>query len=497
VKEEIFKPCSSLKQRFFNLTGAGLFLFSIGFLLLVANLVEPNATMDSAYYHIMADKLEQGRGFEEPVVWHHLNDYKSLSHPMDYWMPLGIVAYWLSRFFAGAAGEIYLNILLWSLLVTFVYYEILNHTSRPAYAVAGALTLLFCGRNLFYVLTTDNIAIYGFLGYLFIRKISAENPSGLTTGFIAGLIALTRIEGIIFAALGFFWLVIRKARFRVLAIYLLVLLVTISPWLIRNYLVLGKLWTSNTKALFLQKYDDLFDERFPGNFAYFVEPGVKAVLMQRLAGLWNSFLNLFAVPGAFLLYPLWLLGLMVIWKSSGKLFSFLLTVFWLLCGLLFTHQAIKGTSMHISAFFYPGFAVLNGLGLWKLAELKRYKESFVRFIGIVVLIWSLVFSGLSIRKLNQQYENDNLPYKKMLSRQDIVLSGGIVSVYPIYIYYLSGLPGVVSSFATSDLTVATADRFNCDYILLDSRANHTEAKAYTGWESIYKESCLELLKRKK
>jgi hypothetical protein len=473
-----------------------LFLFSLLILYVASTFVKPQASMDAAYYHIMADKLQQEKGFEEPVVWHYLHEYDSLKHPMDYWMPLGIILYRVARFPFGEHGEILLNILLWSILVALVFYDVNKKTDSYFYSLFAALILLFCGRNIFYLLTTDNIVFYALLGYLFLRTLSRQKQQPVVLAILAGLITLTRIEGIIIAALGGLLTAFYTRSLRQTGIYVLFFLLVISPWMIRNYLVLGKIWTSNTGALFIQNYEDLFKENYKGSLAYLLEPGLKELVSQRFYGLYDSFVNLIVVPSQFVFLPLWLIALVKLKNRMVINLGVMVGLFWIFCGIIFTHQAIKGTSMHISAFFYGGFAYLSGCGFYYLQQHKKYRQGFINFVAAILIIWVLVFSSISIYKLNNRYDTDNGPYIELFNQIKFEKGSepAIVSAYPIYVYYLTGVPGAVSGFIDAETTIDTAHNFECNYILLDSRANDTDIEDYAGWQVIERNKFLTLLR---
>src|SRR5512134_2760598 len=49
---------------------------------------QPNY-MDAAYYLVGGQRLAQGFGFNDPYVWHYLDQPATLPHPSHlYWMPL-------------------------------------------------------------------------------------------------------------------------------------------------------------------------------------------------------------------------------------------------------------------------------------------------------------------------------------------------------------------------------------------------------------------------
>lgn len=472
-------------KRLVHLTIAfGLFLMSAVFLAIVATHVEPQATMDAAYYHLMADRLAEGKGFNEPIVWHHLNNYQNVEHPMDYWMPLGIIFYYLSLLIAGPGAQIGLNILLWAILTVAVYFEVHKKTANPFASFVAALCFLFCGRILFYLLTSDNIAFYAVQGFIFFKLLANPGCRWHLTALCAGSIALMRIEGLIFAAVAALIELFKSRKPAVLIGYTLVFLLVLSPWLLRNYQALNTLWPSNTKALFLHSYDDFFSEKFPGTFAYFAELGPQKILIQKVYGLANSFLNLIALPGLFVFYPLWLLGIIFLWQREGKIFTLFLLLFWLLCGLLFTHQSAMGTAMHISAFFLPHFAVMMGAGLHLLGENKIIKEKKLKAIAACLVIWALIFSLGSIKKLSAEYSGVNGPYIKLLKNFKIPSDSCVVSVYPVFINLFAGCKSVMCGATNADDILAMTEKFNCDYIILDRRIGQEKLPATGVWQSI-------------
>jgi hypothetical protein len=472
-----------------------IFVLAATVLLFASSFVDPQSSMDAAYYHLMVDQLEKGRGFEEPFIWQHLNDYSELVHPMDYWMPSGIVLYFVARKIAGIQGEIWLNIFLWSLLAIFIFKEVWQRTSSEFYAALASFIWVFSGRSMFYLLTTDNIAIYAFLGFSFIKVLTKDRKNPFLLGIIAGLIVLTRIEGLIIAAIGFLWIINLKNP-KVCLYYLATVLLVVSPWLVRNFMVLGIPWTSNSSALLINKYQDIFDQNFKPEFKELFSNGYWEFVRFRLWALFDSLVNLVAVPVQFLLLPVFLVGIVISWKKEGRFFSLLLLIFLFLCGFIFTHQAIKGTSMHISAFFQPYITILGIIGLQTIVNKKKFRRGFVIFMALVIMGWSVFFTSHSIKQLNERYDKDNRPYRELFEKITLPESSNLISVYPVYVYLLTGLKGSVASFNNADSTMKIAERYNCSYIIIDKRSNLSKLSAYEPlWQQIVSHNSLILLKK--
>lgn len=484
----------SQKSVFF-LTAVGLFLLAIGFLLLVSHYVEPQATMDAAYYHIMAGQLENGKGFTEPVIWQFLNDYKEIERPMDYWMPLGIVFYFLARTIMGVSGEVWLNILIWALLSSLVFIEVKNTTKSTLHGFFAYCTMLFSGRIMFHLLTTDNIAFYALFGFLFFKLAGKKYSHWFLAAIVGGMSALMRIEGLIIAFFGGMFELLKTRSVKTLAGYLLVLIVVLAPWMVRNYTVLGHPWPSNSKGLYLTAYEDLFREGVPGTLESYLSLGYEKIYEQKVKGLRLALINLIAFPGMFVFYPLWLFGLINIWPREGKFFALLLSAFVLFCGLAFPLQAEKGTAMHISAYFFPWFAVLNGVGLSRLANHYRLQKRYSVLIVMVLVSWSAVVTHYSAARLIETYVKANAPYTAILSGLPGLKGSSVVSDYPVRVYLQSQAGGVVYSPSSASTREMLATKMGCNYILIDKRADKKIWLGDPDWKQIASNSELLLFGR--
>ena len=486
------------RRTVFNLIISGLFLVSAGFLTLVSRHVHPQASMDSAYYHVMVGQLERGAGFTEPFVWNYLNGLTSLEHPMNYWMPLGIIFYYLARMLFGVAGEVWLNIFLWSLLAVMVFAEVRKATDSLACSGFAYFTMLFCGRNLFYLLTTDNIVFYALFGFLFFRLLAAEKTKWPMLALVAGLVALMRIEGIIIAFSGAIFVFYKDRRMKVILGYLCVLLLVLMPWMMRNYSVFGHPWPSNSKSLFLQEYSDLFSPDFTGTLQSYLESGWQKIIAQKAYGFWVSLLNLVAVPGMFILYPLWLVGLPKSWGGAGRFFVALLLMFLFLCGFVFTLQSERGTAMHISAFFYPGFAVLNGLGLFALVRHFELTKKAVMLVLSGLMVWVSIFSFMGVSALNESYAKTYDPYMELLAQHKMPEDVVVASIEPVYLNYLTGARGIVIPKNDSSW-LDKIRQYGCNVIIMDNRSerNNFSPDDEGNWIKAYSSRYLTLYQRAK
>lgn len=456
------------------LWGAGLFILSLVFLFALSGVVAPQATMDAAYYHIMTDQLESGKGFTEPVLWNYLNPRDEIEHPMDYWMPAGIVYYYLARLFAGISGEIGINIIVWSLLATAVFFWTFLRTNCRFSAVAAFLVTLLGGRNLFYVLTTDNLALYALFGLAFMYILDAKKWNSFAGGVLAGLLILTRIEGTLIA--GSIWILafLRSKSSRTLLATVCITLLVILPWIIRNQIVLGKIWTSNLKSLLIVNYTDIFSPEFSGTWNEFVSQGFSSILQQRLKGFFTSLMQFIIIPGLFVFYPLWWAGLKSLWESIGRGFTCLLWLMFLFCAILIPIQAERGTALHISAFFQTFYSVITGVGLHCLFQ--KFASSNRQKVLMILLLasWAGVGTLYSIARLNANYLEVSAPYTELAKMMPQIKANKVLSVSPIRLYVETGARGVMLSGATKISASALAKKYDCDLIILDKRSENAQ-----------------------
>lgn len=461
-----------------------LFFISTVFLSLSSRLVHPQATIDGAYYHIMAGQLEKGAGFTEPFIWHFLSDYNNLEHPMDYWMPLGIVFFFLARLCAGVAGEIWLNFVVWSILSVLVFIEVKKITNSFLNAAFAYCTMLFCGRYLFYLLTTDNMAFYALFGFFLFKQLGSKKSRWYFTAVISALVALTRIEGFLIALFCGLCEFYRCRRITAFAGYLIILSIALSPWMIRNYQTLGHPWPSNSKALFLRQYDDMFRRNATLTLDNYLSLGSKKILEQKARGIGLSILNLVIAPGMFVMYPFWLAGLLKLWKQGGKFFFLLLVFFVIFCGLVIPIQSDKGSALHISAFFLPFYAILNGVGFSMLKEHYQMRRSRYLLISSIVVLWLMFASHYSVNRLVNEYAADNGPYESLFAEISFD-ERRIVSSAPVKVYLETCAQGVISSSYNESEPLKLADAFACDVIITDRRASgYKPLPKASGWQEI-------------
>ena len=474
----------------------GLFLLGVLILALLAIHINPHVTFDASYYHVMAERLTKGNGFVEPVVWQYLNNYEQVEHPMDYWMPLGVLAYSVALKIGGPAGEISLNIIIWAFLAVMVFREVVRQTNSNFCAAVAFFLCIFHGRNLFYLLTTDNFAFSALLGYLIVQTICDERPHAIRTAFFSGLLALLRIEGLAFAFFSGIWELRKNWRLKTAVCYATTFFLTISPWVIRNLVVLGKPWTSNSRALFLVDYFDFFNDTANLSLSNYLALGWSGILAQKTAGLVYSITNLVIVPSHLLLLPLFAVGIACLWAASGRIFAAFLMLSWLMCGIVFPLQSMHGTVIHISAFFYGYFYIFTGVGLQRLKTHFNLTPALFKSIGVLAVIVNIVISAAFINHFIPVYEEDFKPYRKLFAKIKPKAGDKIASANPLLVYQLTGATGALASIHTSN-PQHIANKFACDFIITDPRSLSPRDIDTGKWAMIASESGIQMFRRQR
>ena len=401
-------------------TGAAWFQHSPGF-------------MDAEYYFIGGQALVRGEGFYEQILWNYLDDPAGLPHPSHgYWMPMAPIFAALGMRLSGSSGfeqAQWIFVLIGSLFppLTAALGFSLTH-SRLSARISGGLAV-FSGFYLPFLTTTETFGIYAVLGALFFILLSYQHqnniPPALTKwsaapfyvllGLIAGLMHLTRAEGVLW--LGFTWLGAALSTFRLsenapepeksrvrtfltrmglaLAGYTLVML----PWFWRNWQAFGApLAPGGSRALWLTRYNELFI--YPAStltFQRWWASGLNAILDARLWALGQNLQRALAEQGMIFLAPLILAG---IWTRRGDFRIQMAALIWLanlaLMTLIFPYQGARGGFFHTSAALLPILWALAPVGLeralsWASSRRKwNINEARAVFSGALLIFAALL-----------------------------------------------------------------------------------------------------------
>ena len=278
-----------------------LFILGVTINIFIAVLQNYPGYMDADYYLMGGEQLANGNGFHEMVLWNYLDGQVRLPHPSNsYWMPLSSIL--------TAIGLMIGRELIWGRMVFILMAgAISSMTAYVAYTfskdkrgtIFAGLIATFSGFYLPFIGNTDTFGIYMLCGSVFLlliqamseqKQLSGKYILSFLVGMLAGLMHLSRADGILWLGLAFLAVLVFAWRQRnwislslLSGIVLLGYLVVMGPWLIRNWQEFGTLLSpGGIKVLWLTNYDELF--AFPAdklNYAHWWSSGVPSIIKVR------------------------------------------------------------------------------------------------------------------------------------------------------------------------------------------------------------------------
>lgn len=491
-----------------------LFLSALILILLSGLIRHAPGYMDEAYYFQGGVRLYEGEGFTEEILWNYLDDPDGLPHPSHlYWMPLpSIVSYIgmvLSQSPSYSAGRL-MFVLLAALISPFTaWFSWQLRKDRFLSMMAGVLGI-FSGFYFAYYAAVESFVIYmllgaGFLfGAFFANADCKSRPmiQALGLGVLAGLMHLTRTDGIIWAGgLVVYYLmrVIKDQKTEPpkkmvlyvvqaavgLAAYFLVM----SPWYVRNYHLFGSLTPPGSSRMFwLTEYDQTFIAN-PAwlTFNSWRAAGIQQIVQDRLAAMGTNLQSFLGVQSEIILFPFILIGAWKMRKEQVVQFS---AIMWLglliLMSIVFPYAGARGGFFHSgSAYqilfwslavigFDDGLRWLSGKRKWNFVQARK-----VLGIGLLALCALVTLFLFAQRVVGVEdpgvgwgktwTDNQNLD-TYLMQAVDIGEHAPIMINDPPSYYAATRRPSLVIPYGDEDILLSTAKRYGVDAIIL--QVNH-------------------------
>lgn len=458
---------------------------------------------DAYYYATNGQRLAQGQGFTEQIIWLYLDDPAGLPTPSHtYWMPLtsllAAAGYWLHDSFRGAQFFFWLLAGLLPLLTAMIVVWLGGR--RWQVWLAGLLTAAG-GFYAHFLSQPSTFAPFAWAGggCLLALAMATEKRDPLSVrwrwwllaGILAGLAHLTRADGLLLLAVGgLVWLVGWRSHsplslVGLLAGYGLVM----GGWLLRNGLVLGTpLPTSGSQTIFLTSYADIFAYGRSFDLAHLLAWGWPEIVRSRLAGLSVALQTFMAVSCYIVLTPfvLWGWGQRARqnWCQLAPMSLYALALL-LVMSLLFTLPGSNGGLFHSSAALWPWFMALAAVGLdravewlalrrprWRADEARRvYAAIFVvAAFGLSLLVGLPSGSGVVVEEATVYGE-----IKSLLPETAVVFAGDAPAFH-----YHTGLPALSAPNEPPVVLRQMAQRYGATHLLLDSSPPPALAALYAG-----------------
>ncbi len=467
---------------------------------LVAALQPSPGYMDADYYYAGGLQLAAGHGFTEPYLWNYLDDPVGLPHPSNaYWMPLaslfaaaGAMLFGSASWITARAGFLVVAALIPPVTAALAW----SFSSRRDLALVSGLLAIFPAFYLPFLSVTDTFGLYMLFGGLFFlilnRKASAINPFLL--GLLAGLMHLTRADGLLWLLVAFLAVVFvlpKSPRYRflnTLSFLLLTLagyLLVMTPWLIRNYQAFGApLAPGSSKTLWLTSYDQLFS--YPADqitFSVWFHSGLLAILRARLWALGLNLSNMLTVQGEVILLPLAGLGF---WYLRNDHRVQLAGAAWLVIlaamTIAFPFAGARGGFFHSGASVQTIWWALAPVGLDRLIawgiRIRSWNPVRSRTIfrtGLVTIMALITAAIVYVRVLGgggyQPWGQENIAYNQI---KDVLVSDGmtvqsiVMVANPPGFYLASGNPAIAVPDGDEHTLLTVASRYGAKYLVLEA-----------------------------
>jgi hypothetical protein len=455
--------------------------------------------MDADYYYAGGLQLVNGNGFSENFLWNYLDNPSGLPHPSHaYWMPMasllaaaGAALFGPSSWFAARAGFLLVATLIPPLTAALAW----SFSSRRDLALTSGLLAVFPAFYLPFLTVTDTFGLYILFGGLFFlvlnRKSSPLNP--LLLGLLAGLMHLTRADGLLWLLVGYLAVLIvwpKPSQHRFNYIFTNLFLTTagylliMTPWFIRNYTSFGTpLAPGGLKMLWLTSYDQLFS--YPASkitFSAWWQSGLSAILRARVWALGLNLSNILSVQGEVILLPLIGLGFWQMRKDRRVQLAGLACLGTLAAmTLAFPFAGARGGFFHSGASVQTVWWALAPMGLDRVVDWgsrirgwNTVRSGTIFRLGLVavaallsaVIIYFRVMGGGG----SQVWGQENIAYnhtKEILVSKGMTDQSIVMVANPPGFYLASGNPAIAVPDGDLGTLLTVANRYGARYLILE------------------------------
>ncbi len=465
--------------------------------------------LDSDYYFAGGIQLVNGNGFTEPYLWNYLDGATSLPHPShSYWMPLAsiisAVGMWVTGQTTYAAARLPF-ILIAALVVPVTAALSFSFSKKRDVALISAVLAIFSVYSAPFVGVTDNFSLFmlfGGLYFIFATKL-IEDPSRrrywFFLGLLAGLLTLSRSDGLLWLALTFLFALWRSPKnnfshftsyaFRSSLAAFLGFLVIMSPWYARNINTFGALMApGGSRALWLENYDQTFI--YPPenlNMESFLASGWNEILKDRMWAFGTNLQSGFAAHGGIILFPFIVAGIIYFRKDERvKLAVTAWLTLLFVMSFIFPFAGARGAFFHSGAALQPLWWTLAPLGLDEiLLSLRKHnwgndqtKVLFRSVLVMVAIILTAFVVNLRLFTLGWGEGEAGYPVVEQLLLKNGIEDDDIVIVRNAPGYYIgTGRSAVSIPYGGEEAILAVANQFDANYLVLESKAALSQIKS--------------------
>jgi len=482
-------------------------LFSLAF---VANLAvlfiqKVPGYMDAAYYYASGIEIFKGNGFVENFLWNFLDNPSGIPHPSHlYWMPLPSLTAALGMTLAG--NEAFVSSRMIFLIISagispLTAWMCNKLTGSVFLASMAGLLAVFPGYYAIYLSLPESFPFYMIFASLFILLLCSQIQSywkSAGLGLLAGLLHLSRADGIIWLGTGILGIVIQSKNANLrglikrivpsLAIFSACYFLVMGFWFERNIRLYSSLFPpGNGYALWLTDYDQTFT--YPADqlgFSTWINAPWTKHIIDRLDALTANLKTAVAVQGQVSLFPLILIGG---WQLRKDRRVQLTAGIWLLTlGVMsaaFPYAGSRGGFFHSGAAFQPMFWSLAPIGLKTLVGwVARFRpwnveKATVNF-GLMLVFISAIMTGalVYLRVIGENPQEPvweaswrNYTQEGQVLKEIGAEANSIVMVNnPPEFWLATGYPSIVIPDGDVSVSLKAADRYGARYLLLEKNS---------------------------
>lgn len=500
--------------------------------------LEQPSYMDAFYYATNGQRLADGYGFSELVIWQFLDDPVGIPTPSHtYWMPLpsllAAAGYSLRDDFTGGQLAFWLLAGLLPLLAYIISWRLVGQRWQ---AWVAAIFTTVAGYYAAFLGQPSTFAPFAWAGgsCLLALGLAASNSSTreliqpnegikpktkrkhwwLVAGVTAGFAHLTRADGSLLLLVAcLIWLIeawgLWKRRrdqpehmslsetsvvlsyklFSHFALLISGYFLVMGWWFIRNWIVLGRpLSTAGMQSIFLTTYDDLFAYGRVIGLQSFLDWGWSNIILSRIQGSWLAIQTLIAIPGLIFLVPFILVAFIHLYRRLSSryllrpLLFYTLTLF-LSAALVFTFPGTRGSLFHSSIALWPWTTALAAAGIGLSVDLAADRLSHWQperakriFSGLFILVALILTIFVSQYRISPPEEPEIYrEVSQIVPATSVVMAGNAPALH-----YFTGLPAVSVPNEAVEVMLQAADRYGVTHLLLNENRPRPLDDVYQG-----------------
>lgn len=454
--------------------------------LAAAGLAPHPGIADSNHYYNLGRNLAEGRGFVIDYIWNYHNPPDDVTHPIDYWMPLPALppALMLAFFPDNLFATLIPSVIVGTALAALTYAIAAAMKFDEAIRLLAMLGVVFLPEYVLNSARTDTTLLYVFfigISCIAFYKGLSDHPYWLLlAGIMAGLAHLSRQDAIIIAPAFILALLIhwrfndKQLPFRWLWLIPVGWIVTLAPWMWRNYALYGVLLPSGaSRTLFMTSFIDQFTYGRELTLDHYLEWGLPNIIANIATMVMANIKTMYTILGIGLPITA-LVGIGgLVWKKEKSRWLMLILPLCIILGLFAFYSFLtpfhtQGGSFKKSyMLMIPFLSVASAWAIWTFIQPKQ----IAWVVGLLLAGFGLLGSFDLVRldfAVAGEYSQSVIELDMVLQDAGDVNGDGeiIIMTQDPFMLNLYGYRALMLPSDPRDMILEAAYRYDVDYILL-------------------------------